>query len=220
MNILLLYTAIPHTTGQYLERALREVSSVRTCGPTISEGALRAWDLAAIADRVRPHDFPCPAVSAREVRHGLPDFSPDWILFVESGVWFEMPLLDEMAVPKACYLIDTHLRPRIISRLPAASTSFFWLRRPMSRSSGNDFPGLSTGFHWRPTKRSTAHGRFRRHLISGSVPPSRRFRTEGPAVSPASEFTSPSGGRGRFWRRCRSFCQGPGSFSIQRSRMT
>ena len=111
MNILMVYTAIPHTTGQYLEKALREVSSVRTCGPTISEGVLRAWDLASISDRVRPHDFPCPAVSAREVRLGLPDFSPDWILFVESGVWFEMPLLDEMAVPKACYLIDTHLFP-------------------------------------------------------------------------------------------------------------
>ncbi len=109
MNILMLYTAIPHTTGRYLEKALREVATLRSCGPTASEELLRAWDLGAISDRVRPHDLPCERVSAKEVGEGFPGFRPDWILFVESGVWFEMPLLDEWALPKACYLIDTHL---------------------------------------------------------------------------------------------------------------
>jgi hypothetical protein len=111
MNILMLYTAIPHTTGRYLEKALREVSTLRSCGPTVSENVLRAWDLGAISSRVRPHDLPCERVSAKDVREGLPGFRPDWILFVESGVWFEMPILDEWAGPKACYLIDTHLFP-------------------------------------------------------------------------------------------------------------
>ncbi|MCL4485623.1 MAG: glycosyltransferase [Nitrospirae bacterium] len=111
MNILMLYTAIPHTTGQYFERALREVAQVRSCGPTVSDGVLRAWNLESIAGRVRSHDLPCEAVSVREVRRGFPGFSPDWIFFVESGVWFEMPILDDTSLPKACYLIDTHLFP-------------------------------------------------------------------------------------------------------------
>ncbi len=109
MNILMLYTAIPHTTGRYLEKALREVATIRSCGPTASEKILRAWDLEAISDRVRPHDLPCEKVSAKAIREGFPGFRPDWILFVESGVWFEMPILDEWPSPKACYLIDTHL---------------------------------------------------------------------------------------------------------------
>ena len=111
MQILMLYTAMPHTTAQYLDRALREVAQVKACGPTISPGNLRQWDLEVLADRVRPHEVTCRSVSEREVREGMPGFHPDWILFVESGIWFEMPVLDEISVPKACYLIDTHLFP-------------------------------------------------------------------------------------------------------------
>ncbi len=111
MHLLMLYTSIPHTTGQYLERALREVATVGTCGPTISENFLRIWNLEALSDRVRPHEVSSNAVTERDVQEGLPGFKPDWILFVESGIWFEMPVIDELSIPKACYLIDTHLFP-------------------------------------------------------------------------------------------------------------
>jgi len=111
MNLLMMYTAIPHTTGSYLEKALRQVASVRTCGPTVSKGTIEAWDLGMISDRVRPHDLMCAEGSTEEILHGLGGYRPDWLFFVESGIWFEMPVLDDGPFPKACYLIDTHLFP-------------------------------------------------------------------------------------------------------------
>ena len=111
MNLLMMYTAIPHTTAAYLEKALRHVASVRTCGPTISPGTVAAWNLEMIADRVRPHDQECGEARTDEILEGLGGFSPDWLLFIESGVWFKMPILDDAPFPKACYLIDTHLFP-------------------------------------------------------------------------------------------------------------
>lgn len=109
MNILMMYTAMPHTTGAFLERALREVASVKTCGPTIPDWTLRQWDLEQIASRVTPHDIELREGTLEEIRKGLEGFRPDWLLFVESGVWFEMPILSDPTIPKACYLIDTHL---------------------------------------------------------------------------------------------------------------
>jgi len=111
MNLLMMYAAIPHTTGTYLERAFREVASVRTCGPTISPAVLTEWNLEMIAPRVRPHDLETREGSTEEILHGMGGFHPDWLLFVETGIWFEMPILDDAPFPKACYLIDTHLFP-------------------------------------------------------------------------------------------------------------
>lgn len=109
MNILMMYTSMPHTTGAYLEKALRGVATVKTCGPTVPDWTLRAWDLEGIAARVAPHDIELKDGTLEEVRRGLDGFRPDWLLFVESGVWFEMPILSDPTLPKACYLIDTHL---------------------------------------------------------------------------------------------------------------
>ena len=110
MNILMMYTSMPHTTGAYLEKALRKVATVKTCGPTIADWTIRAWDLDAIADRITPHDIDLKEGTLEEVKKGLGGFRPDWLLFVESGVWFEMPILSDPSLPKACYLIDTHLQ--------------------------------------------------------------------------------------------------------------
>jgi hypothetical protein len=110
MNILMMYTSMPHTTGAYLEKALRGVANVKTCGPTIADWTLRAWDLEGIADRVIPHDIELREGTIHEIKRGLEGFRPDWLLFVESGVWFEMPILSDPTLPKACYLIDTHLQ--------------------------------------------------------------------------------------------------------------
>ena len=109
MNILMMYTSMPHTTGAYLEKALRKVANVKTCGPTIADWTIRAWDLESIADRVTPHDIDLKEGTLAEVKKGLGGFRPDWLLFVESGVWFDMPILQDPSLPKACYLIDTHL---------------------------------------------------------------------------------------------------------------
>lgn len=109
MNLLMIYASVPHTTATYLERSLRKEAGVRTIGPTISDGTLRAWNLEMLAGQVRAHDLSYRDGSLGEMLRELGDFRPDWLLFVESGLWFEMAGVDASPWPRACYLIDTHL---------------------------------------------------------------------------------------------------------------
>jgi len=110
MRVLLSYTSLPHTTGMYLEKALRAYSEVLTCGPSADEFCLRGWDLMDLLPKVRPHDIPFFSHPYMELVRGLPTgYRPDFCLFVETGVHYPLVFLELFSCPKACYLIDTHL---------------------------------------------------------------------------------------------------------------
>ncbi|AFS54483.1 CgeB family protein [Leptospirillum ferriphilum] len=112
MNLLMSYTAIPHTTGVFLEKALRRLASVVTYGPTAGEDIFRAWNLLSLLPYRKSHDIFLGDGSDRELRDGLPEFwRPDAFLFVESGILYRCEFLKSLDCPKACYLIDTHLHP-------------------------------------------------------------------------------------------------------------
>ncbi len=110
MKVLLSYTSIPHTTGMYLEKALRSYSEVLTCGPAADEFCLSRWDLMDLLPKVRPHDIPFFSHPYMELVRGLPaGYRPDFCLFIETGVHYPLAFLELFSCPKACYLIDTHL---------------------------------------------------------------------------------------------------------------
>jgi spore maturation protein CgeB/Flp pilus assembly protein TadD len=110
-SILLCYAANPTTTARFLERALRKRHNVVTCGPTISDETLTAWDMLAVKERVVPQDAPVPWESSMaDVTRALPDgFEPELLLWVESGVNFTPTDIASVQYPKACYLIDSHI---------------------------------------------------------------------------------------------------------------
>jgi spore maturation protein CgeB/Tfp pilus assembly protein PilF/ubiquinone/menaquinone biosynthesis C-methylase UbiE len=110
-NILLCYAANPTTTAYFLERALRKRHNVLTCGPTISDETLTAWDMLAVKERVEQHDVDVPWDSSMgDITRALPGgFEPELLLWVESGVNFTPPDLASLECPRACYLIDSHI---------------------------------------------------------------------------------------------------------------
>ena len=110
MKVLMSYTSLPHTTGIYLEKALRAHSEVLTCGPTADEFCLSRWDLMDLLPRVRPHDIPFSSHPYMEFVSALPSgYRPDFCLFVETGIHYPLAFMELFSCPKACYLIDTHL---------------------------------------------------------------------------------------------------------------
>jgi len=113
-NILLCYTSHPATTGRYYEKSLRKHHNVLTCGPCLTPEIIRAWDLGDMKEKPKKHDldFPYPGpVDFRTVLENLGDsWYPDLFLWIETGIDFPLQGLESLDCPKACYLIDTHLK--------------------------------------------------------------------------------------------------------------
>jgi len=110
-NIVMDYTSHPATTAHYLERALRKKHNVVTCGPKINDMVREKWNLGALKWEVKSQDIPCGfEVSYKEVEKRLPiGWQPDLYLWVETGLSLPPADLNECKIPKACYLIDTHI---------------------------------------------------------------------------------------------------------------
>ncbi len=110
-NILFNYVSYPATTAFYLERALRKQHNVVTCGPMISKEVIELWNLEAMRWEVTPQDLPCnDGTTLAAMREKLPQgWEPDLFLWVETGLGGLPPDLHEHTIPKACYLIDTHI---------------------------------------------------------------------------------------------------------------
>ncbi|MBI4389317.1 MAG: glycosyltransferase [Nitrospinae bacterium] len=110
-NILLDYVSYPATTAFYIERALRKSHNVVTCGAAITPEIVKLWNLEALKWEARPQDIFRPRQgSILETMNKLPDlWYPDLYLWVENGIDTVPPDLDRLGIPKACYLIDTHI---------------------------------------------------------------------------------------------------------------
>jgi glycosyltransferase involved in cell wall biosynthesis/tetratricopeptide (TPR) repeat protein/precorrin-6B methylase 2 len=110
-NILMNYVSYPVTTAHYMERALRKEHNVVTAGAMITPEIIQQWNLEALNWNVTPQDIPC-AVSA-PLSHMLSrlaeGWKPDLYLWVETGLGSIPPDLQDHSIPKACYLIDSHI---------------------------------------------------------------------------------------------------------------
>ncbi len=110
-NILMDYVSYPATTAFYLERALRRRHNVITCGAMITPEIKQQWNLEALKWEVSPQDIFRPGgASIADTLSRLPEkWRPDFYLWVETGLDTIPEGLETLSVPKACYLIDTHI---------------------------------------------------------------------------------------------------------------
>ncbi len=110
-RVLLAYVYYPVTTAVYFERTLRRDHQVVTIGPTMDQSLIAAWHLENMRLPLRDQNIPVGLEpDMRTLWQRLPaEMRPDLYLWVES-VSGHFPLnLDAVTVPKACYLIDSHL---------------------------------------------------------------------------------------------------------------
>lgn len=114
-RILLHYLSSPLTTGRYVEEALRERHRVVTAGFRVPEEVLRLWGFTATPPAYPALDVDLPhAAPYAQMRAGLPrDFTPDFYLYIDSGPERIEPDIDCLEVPRAAWLIDTHISPEL-----------------------------------------------------------------------------------------------------------
>jgi len=110
-NILMDFVSYPVSTAYYLERALRKSHNVITCGGMINSDVIKLWNLEELNWPVHPQDITRSASTPiAEVVEQLPHgWHPDLYLWVETGLDHVPDDLASLSIPKACYLIDTHL---------------------------------------------------------------------------------------------------------------
>ena len=110
-KVLLAYVSYPATTARYLETSLRRQHEVLTVGPAIGPDIIRAWNLEAMREPVRPHDIQCDAdVDLERVVRALPSsWRPDLLLWVESVPGYYPRHIPRLDCPTAAYMIDSHL---------------------------------------------------------------------------------------------------------------
>lgn len=110
-RVMLAYVSYPVTTAAYFERVLRTHHQVVTIGPKMDEGLIQAWNLQAMRLPIKDQQIPSeyePDMGAL-FRKLPPAMLPDLYLWVESVNGHFPRNLESVPVPKACYLIDSHL---------------------------------------------------------------------------------------------------------------
>lgn len=129
MHVLLSYGYHPGTTGDYLERALRQAHTVTFAGSTDGSRPRQPLDvdLAALWPRLDPR--------------------PDLYLWVDSGGVFNFPRgAEHLPIPTAAYLIDVHLDARL-RRLMAWPFDHLFVAQ---RDCLPDFDRPGQPAHWLP----------------------------------------------------------------------
>ncbi len=116
-TIWLAYVAYPITTGVYFERALRERCRTITVGPPLPGHFIEKWHLQKLKLPLKEQDISTDfrPDMAEIVARTPPEELPDLYLWIESVGGYSPLNLDTLPCPKACFLIDCHLKlaPRI-----------------------------------------------------------------------------------------------------------
>lgn len=111
MNILLSYVSYPVTTAVYFDRALRQNHNVITVGPHLAESMVKEWNLENMKLPIEPQDF--PTNTNPDMQQIVEEISQknrlDLYLYIESVRGYYPRNVQNIKIPKACYLIDTHL---------------------------------------------------------------------------------------------------------------
>ncbi|MBI3581273.1 MAG: glycosyltransferase [Nitrospinae bacterium] len=105
------YAYYPATTAHYVRRAFAEKYDVVASGPSISEETIKLWKLENMRAPVLPQDITRTAApDAPSAFARMPDwFEPEFFLWIETGLDLPPAGLERIPIPKAAYLIDTHL---------------------------------------------------------------------------------------------------------------
>lgn len=114
LDILLSYTSHPATAAAFLDRAFDgEGHNLLTAGSRLTPSIISGWNLQGLKDKAKKHDIitPDPTVDMDYVLKRVPrGFNPDFFLWVETGLDRPPENLEKLAIPKAAWLIFTHLR--------------------------------------------------------------------------------------------------------------
>jgi len=115
LRVALHYVASPITTGRYIERALRKRHDVVTAGFRCPEEVLELWGFAPAYPPYPPHDvdLPLDASCADLLARWPRSDEPEAYLWIDSGPSKAPPDLETVKIPKASYLIDTHIAPEL-----------------------------------------------------------------------------------------------------------
>lgn len=120
-NVLLHCMASPITTGRYIERALRQCCNLVSAGFRVPEAVLAHWGFEGSPPEYKPHDIDLPLnAEFKQVLEGMPEgFEPSLYLWIDSGPKEAPRGTGDSPLPKACYLIDTHVAPELRLRMAA-----------------------------------------------------------------------------------------------------
>jgi tetratricopeptide (TPR) repeat protein len=110
-KIWLSYVSYPVTTAVYFERALRKDYDVTTCGPMITPGIMKKWELENMKLEVKPQEIPLDGNIdiASLIKSLHPDYKPDYFIWIESVNGNYPQNIDKLNIPTVCYFIDSHL---------------------------------------------------------------------------------------------------------------
>jgi spore maturation protein CgeB/cyclopropane fatty-acyl-phospholipid synthase-like methyltransferase/Tfp pilus assembly protein PilF len=110
-NILMDFVSYPATTAHYLERAFRKKHNVITCGSQINDEIIKLWKLESLNTEITPQDiYRGNETPLQQIMEALPvGWKPDFYLWIETGLSDIPSDLSIHKIPKACYLIDTHI---------------------------------------------------------------------------------------------------------------
>ena len=111
-RLLLSYTNYPAAPGAYLEKVFRRDHDVVTAGCSLTPEIKKLWNLDALREQPKPHDIVTPDLTAELpfVLDRLPTgFTPDFLLWVDTGLGRAPEGLERADFPTAAYFIDTHL---------------------------------------------------------------------------------------------------------------
>jgi GT2 family glycosyltransferase/spore maturation protein CgeB/Tfp pilus assembly protein PilF len=112
-NMILCFTSNPTTTAACFERAFRLKHNVLTVGAKLPQSVIEVWNLQNLKEEVKAHDISTPnlTVNIDYMLERVPkNFNYDFFLWIETGLGRVPERLDRISVPKAAYLIDTHLK--------------------------------------------------------------------------------------------------------------
>jgi len=109
-KVILSYTSYPLTAAAYLERAFRRNHRVVTVGSKLAPFIINEWDLHNLKEEAKAHDIHTSelTVDVNEIKERLPE-DADFFLWVETGLGRAPENLHRLKIPKAAYLIDTHI---------------------------------------------------------------------------------------------------------------
>ncbi|HEB73081.1 MAG TPA: glycosyltransferase, partial [Nitrospirae bacterium] len=110
-NVILSYTSYPATAASYIEKALRKKHDVITAGCKITPEIIEAWNLGNL-EEAKTHDIHTPDLTVETdfILERIPArFTPDFFLWVETGLGKAPNGLEKMNCPTAAYFIDTHM---------------------------------------------------------------------------------------------------------------
>jgi spore maturation protein CgeB/ubiquinone/menaquinone biosynthesis C-methylase UbiE/Tfp pilus assembly protein PilF len=114
-SVLMHYVASPVTTARYVEQAVQEKHDVLTVGFRLPEPVLKMWGFEQEPPPYPPARIPTALRCAyADILAQLPcGYQGDLYLFVDSGPHEIEPDINLLPMPRAAYLIDTHVSPEL-----------------------------------------------------------------------------------------------------------